>query len=297
MTMSDQHSPLWHDLEGLQSLAPGIQRYLLVNQAAFAGHMQPVQGLTGFQKCALLKQAEEACCDLATPFVVALEGALSDKGRARALRRLCDEGCYGNALSVIDSNLSLHDLANALTARCEAQLPENYDVLLRYFDTRIMATLIHVLSPVELEAFFSCAQSWWYSDRSGALVQAFSAGVQGSEKFVSPLRLTVEQQNALIQAGETDAVIDVLVQSKVEPLLDMLYPERYPTVLRYLEAARGWRLSSPRDLASYCTLALVNGEGFSLQSPWNAVLVAVKRGEIPLHEAIASIESATLASA
>jgi hypothetical protein len=298
MTMSDQHSPLWRDLESLRPVAPGVQRYLLVNQAAFADHMAPVLGLAALPKCALLKQqGEEACCDTATPFVVALEGALSDKGRSRALRRLCDEGCYGTALSVIDSNLSLRDLASALTARCEAQLPENYDVLLRYFDTRIMATLIQVLSPVELETFFSCAQSWWYSDRNGVLVQAISADVPRSEKFASPLRLTVDQQNAFIQAGETDAVIDVLVQSKVEPLLDMPYPERYPIVHRYLEAARGWRLSSPRDLASYCTLALLHGEGFSLQSPWNAVLAAVKRGEIPLHEAISSIERATPTSA
>ncbi|MBC7993221.1 MAG: DUF4123 domain-containing protein [Rhizobacter sp.] len=295
--MSDQHSPLWRNFESLQPVAPGVKRYLLVNQAAFADHMAPVQGLAAFQKCPLLKQAEEACRDTATPFVLALGGALSDKGRTRALRNLCDAGCYGSALSVIDSDLSLHDLANALTARCDAQLPESYDVLLRYFDTRIVTTLIHVLSPAELEAFFSCVQSWWYSDRSGALVQAFSAGVQGSEKFAAPLRLNVEQQNAFIQAGETDAVIDVLVQNKVEPLLDMPYPERHPTVDRYLVAAGDWRLSSPRDLASYCTLALVYGEGFATQPPWDTVLAAVKRGEIPLHEAIASIESATSQSA
>jgi Domain of unknown function (DUF4123) len=292
MTMSDQHSPLWRDLESLRPCAPGVQRYLLVNQAAFADHMSPVLGLASFPKCALLRQAEEACRDTATPFVVAMEGALSDTGRARALRRLCDDGCYGSALSVIDSNLSLHDLSNALTARCDAQLPENYDVMLRYFDTRILATLIHVLPAVELEAFFSCAQSWWYSDRSGALVHAFSADAQASEKFAAPLRLTVEQQNALIHAGETDSVIDVLVQNKIELLLDMPYPDRHPTVHRYLLAAGGWQLSSPRDLAAYCTLALVHGEDFALRPPWNEMLAAVKRGAIPLHEAISSIESA-----
>ena len=290
MTMDDLHSPLWRDIEQLQPVAHDGHRYLLVNQAAFSDRMKPIEGLAVFEKHPLLRQEPGACCDTATPFVVRLGDGLSDKAKARALRRLCDDGCYASALSVIDSDLPLHDIANALTARCEAQLPDNFDVLLRYFDTRILASLMSVLTSAQLAAFFSCASQWRYADRNGRLVQAFSTESKVADVFTPPLQFSAAQQNALIQAGEVDAVIDVLTRNKLEPLLDMPYPARHPTVQRQFVTAGQWGLSSTPDLASYCTLALLLGEGFESQAPWDSLLAAVKRGEFNLREAIAEVE-------
>jgi hypothetical protein len=291
LRMSTLHSPLWLGLEKLLLEEQGHGLYLLVNQSAFASSMKSVERLASFEKQPLLGQVADAWRDSATPFVAALRGATSDEGKMRALRRLCDDGCYGSALHVIASNLTLHALADELTVRCEALLPDDYEVLLRYFDTRILASLMEVMTPEQSVMFFSCSQRWHYADRRGVLIQAHLFDDDTEIAVSAPLVLSVVQQNALIQAGEVDAVIDVLMRNKIEPLLDMPFPERHPTISRLINAAAGWALNSTADLAAYCTLALLGGEGFDKGEPWSSQLALVKRGDIRFSDALALVEA------
>jgi len=85
-------------------------------------------------------------------------------------------------------------------------------------------------------------------------------------------------------------IIDVLVRNRIEPLLDMTPPKRYSSVQQQLDAALQWGLRDTPDLVSYCTLAMLHGEGFESQSPWSSLLPAVRRTECNLRQAIAIAE-------
>lgn len=289
--MSTVHSPLWAELQKLLPEAPGDGWYLLVNQAAFANSMKSIEGLASFERQALLGQVADACRDSATPFVVSLRGVSSDQGRMRSLRRLCDDGCYGSALHLIESDLSLPALADELTTLCEALLPDDYEVLLRYFDTRVLAVLTQVMTPQQSVQFFSCARRWQYADRLGKWVQVDVGDARVETAASSHLVLSAAQQNALIQAGEADAVIDLLLRNKIEPLLDMPFPERHPTICRLIETAAGWGLSATADLAAYCSLALLRGVRFDKVEPWSSQLALVKRGDLKFSDALSLVDS------
>jgi hypothetical protein len=150
---------------------------------------------------------------------------------------------------------------------------------------------MEVMTSEQSAMFFSCSQRWHYADRRGVLIQAHLVDEQTESAVSAPLVLSIVQQNALIQAGEVDTVIDVLMRDKIAPLLDMPFPERHPTISRLINAAAGWALNSTPDLAAYCSLALLQGSGFDKDEPWSSQLALVKRGDMKFSAALAFIDA------
>ena len=284
--MPEAHSPLWNDIAKLPPRASETSRYLLVNQAAFASALEPLKKLGAFERCALLGQSKSACQDGATPFVLQADGMFGQAPNSRAIQQLCDAGCYACAISVLDSPLKLDAIAAALTARCDVELPDRHSMLLRYFDTRIMEPLLGALDPSQLVDFLSCTTNWYYANRDGRLEYVYSRDPTGVDTFVPPLRLSAAQQATLIEAGEVDSIIDLLLRNKVGRLLDITFSERYAAISQCVESARSWGLTATSDLAAFCTLSLHSGFDFFEQTPWKELLSRVKRGEISFSEAM-----------
>jgi Domain of unknown function (DUF4123) len=288
------HGPLWSALESLPPRGAHEHRYLLVNQAAFGIDSPLIRRLGRFKRAALLRQPVDACTDGATPFLLLWEGVSDDKPALRAVQALCQEACYACAVSVIDSTLDLEPLAAALTARCTVRLPDDMNMVLRFFDTRVMTALIDAQEPKQKDAFFSCATHWLYSGREGSLDVAPTAGQAGHDSFVTPLTLIQRQQNELIDAGEADLVIGLLANANVEPLIELPVAKRHIVVSQFLADAKAWGLSETPDFTGNCCLALSIGPDFATLAPWKQWLPEIKAGHLKFGEALARAESETL---
>jgi Domain of unknown function (DUF4123) len=285
--------PLWKTLLSLFPRGTGEHRYLLINQAAFGANSALMKRLEKFPRAALLHQSVDACTDGATPFLVLWEGWSTDAQQLRTIQTLCEQGCYACAVSALDSSLNIDQLAAALTARCTVRLPEGIDMLLRFFDTRVMDALIDVLKPDQIELLVSCTTRWMYAGREGPLDPVSLSDREGRDTFVTPIELTQKQQNALIDAGEPDLVIGLLVDANIEPLIKMPVPRRYRAISQLIAKARQWGLSETPDFAAYCSLALSIGTGFAEQAPWSELLPEVKAKRLTFSQALATAESQT----
>lgn len=287
------YGPLWSALESLPPREIGNHRYLLVNQPAFGIDSAPIQRLGMYKRAALLQQGVDACTNGATPFLLLWEGVTNNKPALRAVQTLCQEGCYACAVSVIDSTLELEQLASALTERCKVQLPEGMEMVLRFFDTRVIGPLIDTLDGDQKHSFFSCATQWLYSGRDGSLEVVPESTPEGADSFSAPLKLSHQQQNELIDAGEADLIIGLLVNANIEPLINLPVPKRHIVISNFLAEAKTWGLSETPEFAGYCCLALTIASDFASIAPWNQWLPEVKAGRLKFANALAMSESET----
>lgn len=275
--MPQMQSPLWVSFDALPAPTFGMHRYLLVNQAALRGEHALLARLSRFECRPLFGQSDEACRDGATPFVLRTDFST---GLRSLLQELMDAACYACALSQIDTSLDIRTLADALTRRCEVLLPDGMEMLLRYFDTRVLMSLLDVLTIEQRRSFLSCASDWWYADREGAMVPSGCNGEADADVFPTPLELSADQERAMIDAAEPDAVIDFIRSSGRHPLFDIPYSQRYPIVHNLVDRARHWGLEDIPDFAAFVTVALSVSSDFDILRPWNELLPQVKAGEL-----------------
>jgi hypothetical protein len=277
---------LWSSVDNLPRSAAGEFRYILINQAAFADRITCIEKLAIFDRHALLQQPISACCDGATPFLITLEQATPGDRPTRILEGFCDEACYASALSVLDSSLPPERMAQALTQRCDAVLPDRSEVLLRYFDTRIMASLVVILEPEQRADLLSCASAWWFAGRDGQVIRAPASTPGGWDLSGRPIRFSLTQVAALNQASIPDGVIDTLTRANLKALIEIPYALRYPLIQKHLADARNWGIKEKTDLAAYCALALESGSGFEEIMPWSELLSRVAQDELQFSEAL-----------
>lgn len=284
--MKSNDSPLWTSLQNLPRCPEGSYRYLLINQAAFTDPKACTKALDAFEHCSLLDQPVSACRDGTTPFLIKLDDAANAARYTRTLATLCNEGCYASAISVLDASQTLECMAQAATQRCYAQLPDGSDVLLRYFDTRIMAALTNILDAEQHAGFLSCASTWWFAGREGQMLHATEIPSDQSWPFTSPVKFSLKQVAALTEATLPDGLLDTLIHSNLKLLIETPYPRRYSLIRQLVADARSWGLKARSDLVTYCVVALEAGAGFERSAPWSDLLDRVAKDEIRFADAL-----------
>jgi hypothetical protein len=207
----------------------------------------------------------------------------------RLVRWLVQQGTYASSIVLMASPLPLQPLAHRLTERLAAVLPENMDILLRFFDPRIFEQLMVVLSPEQKQAFLSVAQHWWFVDRRGHL-QEVAATFCAEDDFTPPLALSAVQESALLDASEPDQVAQLLQTGAPDDYETLRPGERHDFILRHIAAARGIGIKATHELSLYCALALLHGERFAAQRSWQGALLAVLDKKLSLAEAAAQME-------
>ena len=78
------------------------------------------------------------------------------------------------SLTLLHSSLAFEALAQRLKYRLDVLLPDGLPAMLRYFDTRILESLIQVLEPDQRNHFLGIAYCWQWLDRGGDM-RAFKA--------------------------------------------------------------------------------------------------------------------------
>jgi hypothetical protein len=182
---------------------PGLHRQLLASSAEWSS---------------LFDCSREANALQVTPFLVLAGSA----GQLRMFRHLFKwigaHGTYSSSVVMLTSPLDITTLRDRLAARLDVRLSENMEGMLRFFDPRVLESLVNILPAEQAELFFGAAETWRYVDRSGKLVN-FNTKFDSQNNFSAPLILTQRQESALLDACEIDQVLSLL-------------RENFPTLLR-----------------------------------------------------------------
>lgn len=123
-------------------------------------------------------------------------------------------------LSFIGSRSPLPQVRQHLQQFVEVKEEDGQEFILRFADTRILASLPECLSPVAWAGLRCPAEEWLYVDRHGNLAAA-ALPKDGSDAPL-PLTLSHAEVALLVEKGEPDAVINVLAGDHIEllPLAD-----------------------------------------------------------------------------
>lgn len=201
---------------------------------------------------------------------------------------VCERGTYSSCLMLIASRLALAELAVRLTARLDAKISEDMDVLLRFFDPRVFEQLVRRLSIEQRSDFLGAGSCWWYVDRRGEL-QAVQSQFSDQELFQSPLVLSARQEHELVDASEVDQVEAQLRLSLPNEFSGLDPCERYNFIAAHMAAGRGFQITATRELTLYCALALLYGGDFSTRPEWSSAFDLIRNGKQDLTTLVASL--------
>lgn len=187
---------------------PDSNLYFLLDHAGMPGlHRQLLA--SSVEWSSLFDCSREANALQVAPFLV-LAGSV---GQLRMFRHLFkwigEHGTYSSSVVMLTTPLDIGGLRNRLAARLDVMFSENMEAMLRFFDPRVLESLVSILSAEQAEPFFGAAESWRYVDRSGKLVN-FNTKFDPQNNFSAPLLLTQRQEIALLDACEIDQVLNLL---------------------------------------------------------------------------------------
>lgn len=268
----------------------GSFRYLLVDMAATQGVQVTKELRLDSEAVDILTRMKCDWKESASPALIPLLHRPATPAEAERIRTWLLRWRYGNCVSFIESALTMPALVDELHARCEALLPDDMPVVLRFFDGRVMTSLLHALLPEQIASLVQCASRWAFADRDGELV-LLPPRTPRSSAFRAPLGLNVAQQAALIDAGEADAVVGILLDQMHHKLMPMLPPEQHGVISSALHRAHELNLTRLSDQVSFCALWLELGDSFDESESWSPLLRRVAAGEIGFAEALASMST------
>lgn len=293
MFASDPVQALQQAAASAHDPAPCGGLWALVNHAGIPGLDARLQS-EGVVRHSLFGEPADAAARQVAPLLFAL-GDLGEPRWQQLLYWLAEHGSYTGSLLFLCSELPAATLQARLAHRVDARLHDGEDVVLRYFDARVFEALLQVLTPAQRAAWLSPAQHWWYVDRAGLLQGCEGVpDVHGADPLAEALQLDAAQFAALLDATEADQVAGLLRQRAGESFLRIEPAARHAFVQRHVQQARrDCHLQSVGDLATYCALALLHGEGFAAAPVWRLALGRVAAGEWTLAQAARHVEDET----
>lgn len=238
-----------------------MQRYAVIDGAQRPHFHERLERL-GATYCSLFDgQAEESLKEIA-PLLVEYAEHDVNPGLSKEIERL---GALKPAVSVLGSDLGLHELARHFRDFHLVKVPEQggRDMLLRWYDTRILPAWSDLLTALQQAAFFKGIRQWRYFDRFGDMQElALPVSSPDTLPALPPLRLDQEQYAHLLDACEPDVAIAQL--RRVIPDEVRRVPARtlYPFVSAHLDDSRAHGVQQLDDHVQYLLLALYTSGGF-----------------------------------
>jgi hypothetical protein len=186
----------------------------------------------------------------------------------------------------LHSALPRDALAHALSDRTKAVLPDDYRVLLRCYDPRVLPEIQAVLHEDQAMRYWALSGQWAYVDRARTFRLIELAPASPLAVFEAPLTLTQLQADRLLAAAEVDTVMPELVRESPEAFLAVPVTDRVAMTRRMLQTADQFRLEALADRVMFCVLTLELGDGFESTAKWAAVMGKVKHRQLTLGQAI-----------
>lgn len=251
---------------------------LIVDQAALANDRAFQQFIRNKTAVNLLHETA-AALDGASPLVIDITGLAGNDDGAFTFGVLLEAARWACGVSVVVTHLPFHEAVRELRMRADVMLPDDLEVVLRYFDTRILPVLLDVLEPGQRAAFTGMASAWLYLDRDGNWCTVAMVLQQPQEELTLPLHLSSLQQDALIDAGECDAVLNQMRRMHSDELLQWTPPEQYRQVLPLIGVAYELGIEATATVALFCRLALLHVGQVESDRAWQDGLCEVRDGK------------------
>lgn len=261
--------------------------YALVDHSGVPGLCAQLKR-TGTEWISLFQGSRDEGALEVAPILFPIDVTQSSFRQNALVKWVCKNGSYSSSLIFLVSPLAIAELSRRLAQRLDAQLPDNMDIVLRYFDARIFESLLTVLSDDQKLDFLSPAHRWWYVDRKAELQSVDSTFAANDGRYI-PLVFTEPQEDALLDASEPDQVAQLLRTFVPNEYSALREGNEYDFIVRHMRSARAFGVVSTHDHARYCSLALLEGEDFSERAKWSAALKQLAKGT-SLSDAIESAE-------
>lgn len=257
-----------------------LRVYALVNHAVATGLIDALQRWKPVRWRSLFEGSPESGAIDVAPILIEL-GALDmapSIGASTLLSWLHRRIPESNGLILLQSARRFDELAAALHARLDARLEPDVPVMLRYFDTRILATLGDALDEQQYEAFLAIARRWFWLDRHGAWVHRTATELT-VDAYPRPLRLSQAQENRLVELATPDSIVRLL--KELAPDLAAPRPDgELHALARKCEAlARDFGIEDLREVALFCMVELQDGPDFHDQPRWHEPMKARFRAD------------------
>lgn len=267
-------------LDALWSIPPdssGHRLFVLVDHAGCTDLMSRLARSPSMKWLNLFEGSQEAGALQVAPILIDLGEVASPPPAARHfLSALAHECQTSNAVLMLRSRWSHENLADAMRARMDAMLPDDLPVLLRYFDTRVYASLLDVFTPEQRSTFCCPASHWWWLDRAGQWCEQTSTET-ASDTFRAPILLDAQQQSGLIAAGLADAVAHEVRLAAPDLCEGRSRAALHAHVETCLLAARRHQINTLSMQTLYCIVALELGPAFDQQPEWSSALAAARK--------------------
>ena len=271
-------------LPKMPSPLEGERLYALIDAAQVDRFTDRASGLRGVQRhepvysTPLARDRADA-----TPHVLELRDLDAYQGLVRG--DFGDALSFPGALALLISPLDIVPMATRLRARLDAQLPDRFECVNRYYDARITPHLHAVLHESHRAKFFSVCSQWWVVGHTHQW-QSLPCAYMASDPFVAPLVLDEVQQARMIDACYPYTVIEHFAQTDEELLETVPASQRYGFFRQALAAAARFGIDGGASAILFCTLALTRGPVFYTLAEWQSSLERVKRGELTLQQAV-----------
>ena len=259
----------------LLAVRPSSNLYFLLDAAGLPNlHRQLLK--SSVEWTSLFDCTKEASALQVAPFLV-LAGS---NGQLQMFRSLFGwigkHGTFSGTVVMLSSPLDLASLRSRLAARLEVKLSEGMEAMLRFFDPRVLESLIKILPAEQAKTFFSAAEAWQYVDRTGKLVSV-TTNFNTNETFVAPLLLGEQEEFALIESCEIDQVLDMLRENMPTLMTRLSTPKQAEFVGRTIFTARKQGVDSVYKFSIYAAILLSHGEAFAEGPHWTRVVEELKR--------------------
>jgi hypothetical protein len=182
--------------------APNLSLYALVDHAGAVGLLKRLRERPGTPWINLLSGAQDEYAIEAAPLLL----ALTETNQQAWLYWLYNACRESTSLTLLHSKMDLQPLAQGLKSRLDVMLPDGMPVLLRYFDTRILESLLRVLDSHQQTGFFGLASCWLWLDRAGEIQRHVAESLDG-DTWPASFHFSEQQQNAMIDAAEADVLV------------------------------------------------------------------------------------------
>lgn len=177
-------------------------------------------------------------------------------------------------LSFVITPLDANGLAKNWCPFVSAQLEDASIYMLRFADTRVLYSLISVLTPEQFAHFLPEKTQIWMPARSGHRITTESKA-SPSSSFLPQLVLSNRQFNELMNNAEPDAVIERLTQEGSKKYAAVTGADLHEFVKSQIQRASNYYITQTPDLVTYCELAWTMGADFDQDPEVNIALLHV----------------------
>lgn len=269
--------------QAVNTKADGTKAYWLLDQSSLpqGTWLKRLVGQSNWVD--VLGGTSEATFNGATPILVTASGACATPRFVEALYRA---GRFANSVSLVHSALNLAALQDLMHQSAHIELPDAFEAMLRYFDTRTLPLLPQLLSAPQYAAFMHSISHWAYLDRWGQLkfMPAARPSPEKREAKRMGLVLDEKQEAQLIDDGLTDAVIDMLLTQQHPGLQALSPPEQFDVVEPLIQSARAQGLTEFLEAFAFAANALEQGGDFNQREPWLSRLKHYRAKQCSLEE-------------